>query len=76
METIVNATTYDTVLEGESAPARLLLAELERIGKPVVNATSYGGVLEGEKESEKEKDPIHLKKRSGKVRGSGLMQEV
>lgn len=76
VETIVNATTYDTVLEGESAPARLLLAELERIGKPVVNATSYGGVLEGEKESEKEKDPIHLKKRGGKVRGSGLMQEV
>lgn len=76
VETIVNATTFDAVVKGESAPARLLLAELEGIGRPIANATTSGGGLERLKETEKQKDPIHLKKRGGKMRGSGLIQQA
>ena len=78
-ETIVNATTYDHVMKGESAPSRQLLAELEALGGSgggkvaVGNGTAFGGGLEGLKEVGKEKEPIHLRKRDGKVRGGGLL---
>ena len=78
-ETVVNATTYDHVMKGESAPSRQLLAELEALGGSggdkvaVGNATAFGGVLEGLKEVGKDKEPIHLRKRDVKVRGGGSM---
>lgn len=78
---VVNASTYDDVVEGESAPSRQLLAELEALahankGKVKVgNGTVYGGVLEGEKEKGEQKDPIHLRKREGKMRGGGFLRD-
>ena len=74
VETIVDAAAYDAVMKGESGPARLLLAELQGIGKPVANASASGGGLEGLKETGKVKDPIHLRKRAGKMRRSGMMR--
>ncbi len=73
-ETIVNASTYEEVVQGESAPARKLLAELEGLEKGK-NGTAYGSVLDGLRESGEEKEPIHLRKRGEKVRGGGLMRE-
>lgn len=78
-ETIVDATTYDDVVDGESAPSRQLLAELEAIGGlgkgkvPTMNATAYGNVLEGLREDGREKEPVHLRRRGGKVRGGGFL---
>ena len=78
---VVNATTYDNVVEGESAPSRQLLAELEAVeqahkGKVGVgNGTGFGGVLEGEKEMGEQKDPIHLRRREGKMRGGGFLRD-
>lgn len=69
-ETIVNASVYDDVLQGESAPSRALL-ELVAEPKPEPKATAHGHSLERLKEHEEEKEPIHLRKRGGKVRGEG-----
>lgn len=77
-ETIVDATTYENVVDGESAPSRQLLAELEAVAKgklAMANATAYGNVLEVLKETGEEKDPIHVKKRGGKMRRGGLMRD-
>lgn len=77
-ETIVDATTYENVVGGESAPSRQLLAELEAVAKgkhAMANATAYGNVLEVLKETGEEKDPIHVKKRGGKMRRGGLMRD-
>ena len=74
-ETIVDASTYDRVLQGESAPSRKLLAELVAKPIPKPNATAYGNSFEGLKEHEEETEPIHLRKRGGKVRGEGLMRD-
>ncbi len=73
-ETIVNASTYDEIVQGESAPARKLLAELEGLEK-AKNGTAYGSVLDKLRVSGEEKEPIHLRKRGGKARGGGLMRE-
>ena len=73
-EAIVNASTYDEVLQGESAPARKLLAELEDVEEER-NGTAYGSGLDGLRESGEEKEPIHLRKRGGKGREGGLMRE-
>lgn len=75
-ETIVNATTYDVAVDGQSAPARKLLAELEPVGKlPMANATAYGNASEELKGSGKEKEPIHLRKREGAIRRGGLVPD-
>ena len=80
-ETIVNASTYENAVGGESAPERVLLAELEAVAQAdkakvaLGNGTVYGGVLEGEKETGEQKDPIHLRKRVGKMRGGGFMRD-
>lgn len=80
-ETIVNVSTYDAFLAEESASSRKLLAELEGIGGlgagnvSVGNATAFGNGLEGLKGIGKEKEPIHLRRREGKMRGSGFMQD-
>ena len=73
-ETIVDASVYDRVLQGESAPSRKLLAEFVAKPIPKPNATAYGNSFEGLKEHEEETEPIHLRKRGGKVRGEGLMR--
>ena len=78
---VVNATTYDNVMEGESAPSRQLLAELEALAQAdkgkvnLGNGTGFGGVLEGEKEKGEQKDAIHLRRREGKMRGSGFLRD-
>lgn len=80
-QVVVNASTYDRVLQGESAPERLLLEELEAVelkdkGKGAVgNGTGFGGVLAGEKEMGEQKEPIHLRRREGKMRGGGFLRD-
>lgn len=79
-EMIVNASTYDAVVAGESAPARHLLAELQAAvgglggGKlGVGNATaSGGGGVDGLRGVGKGREPIHLRRRGGMVRGGGM----
>lgn len=78
-EVIVNASTYDSVVEGESKPERVLLEELEAAVQKqkdegmggLGNGTGFGGVLDGEKELGKQREPIHLRRREGKMRGVG-----
>lgn len=81
-ETVVNASTYDAVVAGESAPARHLLAELQAAvgglggGKlGVGNATASGGGVDGLRGMGKGREPIHLRRRGGMVRGSRMRQD-
>lgn len=77
----MNVSTYDAFLAEASTSSRKLLAELEGIGGlsagnvSVGNATAFGNGLEGLKGIGKEKEPIHLRRREGKTRGGGYMQD-
>ena len=73
----MNVSAYDAFLAGQSAPSRMLLAELEHLGEKGAgaNASALGAGVEGLKGGGgKEKEPIHLRRREGKVRRGGFMQ--
>ena len=64
-ESRLKAMTSEHFTESDSEASRMSLPELHATGKKpkIVNATDYGNVVQGLKETAKEKERIHLRKR-------------